>query len=192
MHKVTSSMEWKLQNAPEAWELHGTPVPNDMPNGTNPSDEDKLVGATINTRSDKLIGMGITGRTDGMHPKPTGIGAPNDSKGFQYVNIENSKGFNDYKSPLGDQGSQDVRNSKTFKIGGLEDSTDFGAPFKKTKVAGVTGVGGTPEERDSKSSHQLGENGGRRPDQKTFSTTGKSVLNLNSPQVDGNDNPGGF
>jgi hypothetical protein len=59
-------MEWKLQNAPEQWKLQGTPELTEYPNGTNPSDEDKLVGDGQNSRSDKLIGMGTLSRPGGV------------------------------------------------------------------------------------------------------------------------------
>lgn len=128
--------------------------------------------------------MQITNRND-TTSRPSGIGPPeNNSKGFQYVKFENSKGFNGGYAPEFNPGNSNINgpggfgDSKGFQIGGLHDSKGFGTGFNDPAVRQYTGGDRGSNEQTSQPglpNMDASENG-RRADHKTFSTTGANVL----------------
>lgn len=157
-HKPANSMEWKIQDEQSGMEP--------------PSEEKKLIGT--DPGSNNLIEMGLTGRND----TNSNVGPPaNNSKGFQYVKFENSKGFNDYNPgypvPTNNgtlREKDEFGNSKGFQIGRLQDSKGFGfQDGGPSEIRGTPGDGGSQERVDT--------NNVKKAEHKSFSTMGKSVLN---------------
>lgn len=162
-HKQTASLDWQIA----------------ANNGALPSEEKQLIGfsdSNANRNSTNFKDMQVTTRDDGTS-RPSGIDpAENNSKGFQFMKFETSKGFNGYDPGYNPgNGNGGFADSKGFQLGSLQDSKGFGQGFKDSDAKQYTGLQGTPPDHSIGPINNGGEVG-RRADHKSFSKTGANIL----------------